>query len=232
MATVCATRKEPRTAREQWSPYVDNGGSCACYAGRTYVCICTDTRLNLDYSIPSRDVPRLFQLTPQCALSAGGMQADIAELVKHLRARIAWYKFTNKRDMSTRAVANLLSTTLYSKRFYPYYAQCVLAGIDSDGSGICFEYDAVGSYEALRYGANGSAKELMQPFLDSQANLQHQKIPLRPSGLDVSLEDAKALLRETLAVGAERDIHTGDWLDMWSITKDGISKERFPLKFD
>ena len=233
MATSFGITKAPMEHHgEQWSPYVDNGGSCACYCGRDFAVICADTRLNLDYSIQTRDSPRLFQLTPTCALSAGGMQADVAALVRTLRGRAAWYKFQNGREMSTRALANLLSCTLYSKRFFPYSAQCVLAGIDADGSGVCFEYDAVGSYQALPYASNGSARTLMEPFLDSQVNPQHQSIQERPSGKDIPLADAKALLREALTVGTERDIHTGDWLDMWVITAAGIQRERVPLKFD
>ena len=221
-----------KQASDEWSPYIDNGGSCACYCGRDFAVVSADTRLNLDYSIPSRDVPHLFELTSRCVLSAGGMQADIHELVRQLKARITWYKFQNNREMPTHALANLLSTTLYGRRFFPYYAFCILVGLDEEGKGVSFEYDAVGSYEARNYGANGSSKSLMQPFLDSQVNLQHQKIHNRPGGSDIGLDDAKALLRETLTVGTERDIHTGDWVDIWVIKSDGISKERFPLKFD
>jgi len=232
MMDVRTKKSGVKEVHEDWSPYVDNGGSCACYCGNNFAAVAADTRLNLDYSIPSRDVPHLFQLTSTCVLAAGGMQSDIAELVRHLKARVAWYSFQNHREIPTRALAHLLSTTLYGKRFFPYYAFCILLGMDTDGKGICFEYDAVGSYEEVVYGANGSAKTLMQPFLDSQVNLQHQKIHTRPGGRDLSVDDAKGLLRETLAVGAERDIHTGDWLDLWIISAGGVSKERFPLKFD
>ena len=35
--------------------------------------------------------------------------------------------------MSTAAAAQLMSVTLYYKRFFPYYAFCMIAGLDENG---------------------------------------------------------------------------------------------------
>lgn len=228
---IVAVPKEGK--KDEFSPYEDNGGSVAAYGGNGFCVVAADTRMNLGYAIPTRNLGKIFPLTSRCVLLASGMAVDVAALVKDLEYNITWYRHNNEREMPTDAVARLLSNTLYGKRFFPYYAFCVLAGIDKDGRGCCFEYDAVGSYEKLAYGSSGSAKMLMQPFLDSQLNHQHQQLPNGPQGYDVPLDDAKALVREALTVGAERDIHTGDWIDIWVIHADGrIDKERHPLKFD
>lgn len=38
--------------------------------------------------------------------------------------------------MSAPAIAQLLSVTLYYRRFFPYYAFCMIGGVDEEGN--CF----------------------------------------------------------------------------------------------
>ena len=58
---------------------------------------------------------------------------------------------------TTETCANLLSRTLYSRRFFPYYTFNLLAGLDENDNGVVFGYDAIGSYDKMQYGVQGSA---------------------------------------------------------------------------
>lgn len=53
---------------------------------------------------------------------------------------------------TTETIASLLSRTLYGKRFFPYYTFNLLAGLDENGNGKVYGYDAVGSFDTVNYG--------------------------------------------------------------------------------
>jgi len=65
-------------------------------------------------------------------------------------------------------VATLLLHTLYSRRPFPYYAFCVVAGLDAaTGSGAVHVYDAIGSHERVGVACAGTpGREMLQPVLD------------------------------------------------------------------
>merc|ERR1719414_2108215 len=123
--------------------------------------------------------------------------------------------------MSTVAAAQLLSNTLYYKRFFPYYALAVCAGLDEEGKGYCAGYDAVGSYLRSRdgYTANGSAAALAMPILDNLLG----KIGVS-SGLankpKYKVDEVVEIIKDVFITVGERDILCGDAVDIYVITKD------------
>jgi 20S proteasome subunit beta 6 len=223
-----------------FSPYEDNGGTTIGISGKDFAIVGSDSRLSRGYSILSRDQPKMVQLTDQCVLASAGMRADRDTLHKMLRARLTMYEHQHNKVMSTTAIAQNLSNTLYHRRFFPIYAFNCLAGLDQDGRGCIFSYDAIGSYERLFYTASGSGQALVMPLLDNQVGLHNQtnkeepnqvpgKVPIRE---DLELEEALELMKDAFTNAGERDIYTGDHVDICIITKDGVRNERFELKRD
>lgn len=53
--------------------------------------------------------------------------------IDHLFIYLFRYENNNNRVMSVSAAAQLLSVTLYYRRFFPYYAFNLLAGLDENG---------------------------------------------------------------------------------------------------
>jgi 20S proteasome subunit beta 6 len=123
----------------------------------------------------------------------------------------------------------MLQVMLYYKRFFPYYTFNIIGGLDEEGKGAVYSFDPVGSYERESYRAGGSSGSLIQPFLDNQIGLKNQKNP-DPSPL--TRERAIKVIKDAFTSATERDIYTGDYLEIFLITKDGIVTERFDLKKD
>jgi len=232
----------------RFSPYADNGGSTLGITGNDFTIIAGDTRSTNGYSINSRYAPKVFKIGGDDETGAGatlvlavvGFAADGEALKERLDAIVKMYKYQHGKQMSVKACAQRLSTILYGKRFFPYYAHAILGGLDEDGKGALYSYDPVGSYEREQCRAAGAAASLMMPFLDNQVNYKNQYIP--GSGEGHALEQRKVdplprkeveqMVRDAFTSAVERHIEVGDGLQMLVITKNGIEEVFEPLKRD
>mmetsp|Transcript_20083 Transcript_20083/g.28272 ORF Transcript_20083/g.28272 Transcript_20083/m.28272 type:complete len:420 (-) Transcript_20083:68-1327(-) len=144
-------------------------------------------------------VPLTTMRTPPCFVASAGCAADCEALKRQIRYELStlshnrWnectfhnhftnakHEYENKNVIHPNTVATLLSQTLYSRRHFPFYSFCVVAGLDDHitinnardiedyelGLGAVYIYDAIGSYEQVSVACTGSGKEMLQPILD------------------------------------------------------------------
>ncbi|CAG9826993.1 unnamed protein product [Diabrotica balteata] len=215
--------------QRQINPYADNGGSVVAIAGEDFVIIGADTRLSAGFSIYTREQNKLFPLSGTTVLGCAGCWCDTLTLTRILKSRMQMYQQEHNKTMSTTACAQMLSTMLYYKRFFPYYISNILVGLDNEGKGCVYSYDPIGHCEKATYRAGGSAGALLQPLLDNQIG---QKNMLKTSGEPLSQEKALSTLKDVFISAAERDIYTGDSVLINIITKDGVKEESFQLRRD
>lgn len=221
------------TTRANWSPYDNNGGTVLAVAGEDYVVCAADTRMSTGYSIMTRDYKKIEKMSDRCVMASAGFMADAATLKKTLKARCVTYEFQNDKPMGCVSFAQMLSNTLYYRRFFPYYTFNIVAGLDAEGKGAVFTYDAVGSYERTNYSCQGSGQSLIMPVLDNQLKtVSPLVLPAQSSATPLSEAEAVDLVKDCFATAGERDIYTGDGVDIWIINKDGLRVEHQDLKLD
>merc|ERR1719498_2372173 len=171
-----------------------------------YCVLVADTRLSTGYRIHTRNCSKVSQLTSKCVIGSCGMKSDAITLHKMLKARIVMYEHKHRRQPSVTAIAQMLSTMLYHKRFFPYYTFNILAGVDDEGKGAVYHYDAIGSYERVPYTTSGSGSSLLMGVLDCQIEGGNQLIK-KP---DLTKQQLVELSKDCLSSVGERDIYTGD----------------------
>eukprot|EP00826_Nyctotherus_ovalis_P000364 TRINITY_DN0_c3954_g1_i1.p1 TRINITY_DN0_c3954_g1~~TRINITY_DN0_c3954_g1_i1.p1 ORF type:complete len:235 (+),score=81.98 TRINITY_DN0_c3954_g1_i1:37-705(+) len=215
-------------ARPEFNPYVDNGGTVIAISGKDFCLLGGDTRISQDYNILSRTTSKITQLTRTAAIATSGMLADIVKFHKLILARIKNYEYKMHKEPSLEALSFLVSKELYMKRFMPYYTFNLVGGLDSEGRGAVFSYDAVGSFDRVTYSSMGSGSQLVIPVLDNQLK-GHNHIAEEPCE---SFARATDLLKDVMNSCAERDIYTGDQLELLVVTAEGSKSEFTPLRAD
>ena len=110
----------------------------------------------------------------------------------------------------------------------PYYTFNLLCGLNTEGQGVVYGYDAIGSYDKLTYGVQGSGSQLGSPLLDNQFVGHNHLVKTLPDDIKKVEDTAKDIINSI----AERDIYTGDGVEVVIIDKNGITFKREPVRRD
>ena len=154
--------------------------------------------------------------SPLTWVASVGCQSDCEHVKRYLRAQLRKARFFGQSPSSAPTTALALSNLLYTRRTFPYYSSCLVAGFSGQDDGIkmhgqVYAYDVIGSYEAVATACAGNGRSLLQPILDRTFTSCSEKTP--PSKqIDGSLlpeEVVERLLSAYRAV-SEREISVGD----------------------
>jgi len=182
------------------------------------VIIAADKRASAGYMVASPTVKKLLQIDDRNVMSIAGLPSDAFYLGKLLKAQIRLYELERERKISSKAVANLLSTILHNqyRTGFPFFVGLLLAGFDEAG-GHVFNYDASGSITDDPYTATGSGSPYALGALEAMWRE------------DLPLDDALHIALTALRSAVKKDIASGDGMNLFIIDKDGareITKDK------
>ncbi|VDP38237.1 unnamed protein product [Soboliphyme baturini] len=126
--------------------------------------------------------------------------------------------------MTVSSAAQLLSRTLYYKRFFPYYVGALVAGIDEEGHGAVYGYDPIGTIELVPFASQGAGSPLIEPFFDNQISWRNQPLETKAP---LTKEKAQQIMCDAFRAVAERETSTGDSIHLVVIQQGEKTEESF-----
>jgi len=113
--------------------------------GKDCVAIACDLRLGLQSLTVSNNFPKIFPYAPSVYLGLTGLATDVQTVADTFRYKVNMYRLREERNISPQTLANLVSSSLYERRFGPWFVSPVLAGINhTTGKPFICGFDSIG----------------------------------------------------------------------------------------
>lgn len=128
--------------------------------GKDCVAIACDLRLGLQALTISNNFPKIFQYG-DVFLGLTGLATDVSTVSDLFRYKVNMYRLREERAIAPRTFANLVSSSLYERRFGPYFVSPVVAGLDpKTGKPFICGFDSIGCIDfAKDFIVSGTASE-------------------------------------------------------------------------
>jgi len=172
------------------------------------VILATEKRATMGYMIASKKAKKVYQVAGRIGMTTAGGVGDAQQLARILTVECNLYQIRRSRAITVGAAATLLSNYLNQNRYFPYYVQLLVGGVDETGPSV-YSVDAMGG--ATREEdivATGSGSPMAYGVLEDR---------YRPK---MTEEDAIDLAVRSLKSAMKRDAGSGEGVQVVVITKD------------
>ena len=178
--------------------------------------LAADKRATSGYLIAWKKFDKVIPVTNNVAVTVAGTVSDVQLLVKYLKAELKLKDLRTGRETTVKEAASLLANFVYNniRKFsvIPGISHFILGGIDSSGVHL-YDLSPDGSIvEVDDYISSGSGSVMVFGVLET----------LYKKGL--SVDEGVKLAVKGINAAVQRDIASGNGIDVVTITKDGIKK--------
>jgi len=190
---------------------VKTGTTTVGIVAKDSVVLAAERKATMGYLVASQDAKKIYQIDENMGVTIAGLVGDAQALLRYIQAELKLYKLQEEKKMSIEAASTLLANILYSRRFYPYIVQFVVAGYDSKPR--LFTLSPDGSVIEEKYFSTGSGSPIAFGVLENEFK----------EGME--LEQAKKLAIRSVRAATRRDIASGgSGIDAVVISKAGFKK--------
>ncbi|HDR74292.1 MAG TPA: archaeal proteasome endopeptidase complex subunit beta [Methanoculleus sp.] len=180
------------------------------------VVLATEKRATMGNLVASKTAKKVYKIAPRIGMTIAGGVGDAQQLARIIQVEASLYEIRRAKLMSVGAVSTLLSNYLNQNRYYPYYVQLLVGGVDDRGPSV-YSVDALGG--ASREDdivATGSGSPIAYGLLEDG---------YRPG---MSEEEAVDLAVRSLRSAMRRDVGSGENINVVVITQEKYEEKKLP----
>lgn len=172
------------------------------------VILASEKRATMGYLIASKDAQKIYQIDDMIGMTTAGGVGDAQTLVRIMTVESKLYKMRRQEPMTVSATATLLSNILNAHRYYPYFVQLLVGGVDKRGPGL-FSLDALGGQiREMKAVSTGSGSPFAYGVLEDRYDES------------ISNEEGISLAIRSLNSAMKRDAASGNGISIVEIIKD------------
>lgn len=198
------------------TPEAIHGTTTVGLVAGDHVVLAADKRATAGFFIASRKVKKIVKITDYAAMTISGLVADAQMLAEAVREEAKFYELTYNMKPTVKWLASLLSTILFSSKWFPYIVQLIVGGYDVKPR--IYTLDPYGSITEEKYTATGSGSPVAIGVIESEYRE------------DLTLDKAMELAAKAVRAATLRDVASGDGVDVLAIGRDGMVEKFIPLK--
>ena len=172
------------------------------------VILATEKRATMGYMIASKKAKKVYKVADRIGMTTAGGVGDAQQLARILTVECNLYQIRRSRPITVGATATLLSNYLNQNRYFPYYVQLLVGGIDESGPSV-YSVDAMGgATREEEIVATGSGSPMAYGVLEDRF-VPHLS---EDAAIDLAIRALKSAMK--------RDAGSGEGIHVVVITKD------------
>jgi len=177
-----------------------------------------DRRATAGSIIMSKDSKKVVKINDYLLTAGTGVAADIDLNQKVIAAELRLKELKTKSRPSVSEAANLIGMMIYrnirTPSMIPSIVGLLVAGVNEDGTSELFTIEPAGGvYKVKDYDANFSSG---MPYILGLLERQYKK--------DLSIKEGVELAKDCIKSSTQRDSGSGNGIDVFTITKEGIKQ--------
>lgn len=178
-----------------------------------------DRRSTAGNIVLNKNAKKVIPINEYIVISGTGVASDIDMLQKMIRAELRIKELRSKTRATVKEAANLIAMMAYKniRQFssIPFIAGTMVGGVNEDGTTELYTIEPAGTVTLVEdFDANFSSG---MPYILGLLERQYKK--------EITIKEGIELAVEALKSSTQRDIASGNGIDVFAITKEGVKHE-------